>query len=194
MYEITVSAANFKTETYRVRVDPGDSKPFNWELAAMPTAKRTTAGPESLFENGQDWTINEIGWWSHAQSGYSFMRVNRGTFVFDILRRHGALSHPKISFVADYRSDADHVLYSIDEHTLRRNVRNPGVTLEDFVVAHGMPPDPNYRLKVEMLPDRIVIHSADGKLLDDFPLVKPATGKFGLLERNSPGRPPTKWR
>jgi hypothetical protein len=181
MYEITVSAANFKTEIYRVRIEPGDSKSFEWELAATSLAKPASSGPESLFENGKDWTINELGWWSHTQSGYSFMRVNRGTFVFDILKRHGALSHPKISFVADFRGDTNRVLYTIDEHTLRRNVRNPGVGLEDFVVAHGMPPDSNYRLKVEILPDHVVIHSGDGKILDDFPLVKPVTGKFGFV-------------
>jgi hypothetical protein len=174
-YDVTARAGGFKTEVNRIALGTGDDKPYEWKLEAIPLAWN----PVDFFEDGQTWTIDASGWWSHTQPGYSFIRAKQGTFVFDIVKPSGFLASNKVLLVVNYRGDGNRVLYTMDAHKLYRSERAPGLTA-DFSVAHEIPADTNYRLALELSPDRVIIRNGAGKTLDDLPLVNAANGKVGF--------------
>ncbi len=174
-YEITAIASGFKPLVSQIAIGAGEDNSYEWKLEAISSA----LNPADVFEDGQNWTVEANGWWSHKQSGYSFLRAGRGTFVFDILQSAGLFTTKKVSLVINYRSEGDRVLYTIDEHRLHRSERSPGFQT-DYSVAHDIPAGPIYRLTVELLGDRVIIRNAAGRTLDDLALVNPAGGKAGF--------------
>jgi hypothetical protein len=178
-YEITAKADGFKSEFWRITIGAGEDKTHQSSLAPMLASSDSLPG--DVFENGQAWTVGSNGWWTHAQPGYSFLRANQGIFVFDILKPPGVFTHKKISLVVNYKGDGNRVLYTLDEHTLRRNQRLPGFKLADVVVNQETPRDTTYRIIVELSADRVIIRNAAGQILDNLPLTNAAAGKLGFL-------------
>jgi hypothetical protein len=175
-YEITVKAAGFITQTNHVVIGAGDDKQYEWKLEEIASI----SSPNDFFENGQDWTADGSGWWSHDQPGYSFLRANVGTFVFDILKPSGLFASKKVTLVVNYKGPGNRVLYTIDEHKLHRSERAPGLEVEDYSVAHDIPPGANYRLTIELSADRVIVRNIAGKILDNLPLTNDAKGKLGF--------------
>jgi hypothetical protein len=176
MYEVTAHADKFTARTSLVSVHPGDNKPVEFDLEPVATRAAAPSSPIEIFANGADWQVRNSNEWIYSQPGNSFTRANQGTFVFDIARHFR-----KISFVVNYRNESNRVLYTMDDHFLRRNVRAPGLQVEDAVIPIDAMGGPVYRLKVELLPDRIILRDANGKTLDNYPLVNPTAGKFGFV-------------
>jgi predicted outer membrane lipoprotein len=174
-YDVTVRARGFKPLVSHVAISAGEDKLYEWKLEAISSALK----PSDIFEDGQNWTVDANGWWSHNLPGYSFLRAGRGTFVFDILQSPGLFAMKKVSIVVNYRGEGDRVLYTIDEHRLHRNERSPGVQT-DYSVAHDFPVGANYRLTVELSGKQVVVRNAAGKVLDDLSLVHSAGGKAGF--------------
>ncbi len=177
-YEVTAKADGFKTAVNHIAVGAGDDKPFELKLEAVPSA--SAPNPTDLFEDGQTWTVDPDGWWTHTQTGYSFMRANQGIFVFDILKPSGLFVSKKVFLVINYKGDGNRVLYTIDEHRLRRNERAPGIQIADYSVAHEIPPEADYRLSLELSTDRAIIRNAAGHILDNLPLTNAVSGKVGF--------------
>ncbi len=178
VYEVTIKANGFKTALNHIAVGTGDDKSFQWKLEALPSA--SALNPTDFFEDGQTWTVDPNGWWTHTQPGYSFMRANRGIFFFDILKPSGPFVSKKIYLVVNYKDHDNRVLYTIDEHRLRRDERAPGIQIANYSVAHETPPESDYRLSVELSTDRAIIRDAEGKILDNLPLINAVAGKVGF--------------
>ncbi len=176
-YEVTAKAGGFKAKVNHVAVENGDEKPYEWKLEAIQSA----LNPADFFEDGQNWTVDENGWWSHNQLGCSFMRAVRGTFVFDILKPSGLFVTKKVSLVVNYRGEEDRVLYTIGAYRLYRNERAPGFQTADYSIAHHIPAEANYRLTLELRADRVIIRNHAGKTLDNLLLANAAGGKAGFL-------------
>jgi hypothetical protein len=177
-YEVTAKAEGFKTEIRHIDISPGDNPSSEWKLEAIPRV--SALNPEDIFENGQTWTIDANGWWTHAQSGYSFMRANQGTFAFDVVKPSGVFVSKKISLVVNYKSDGNRVLYSIDEHKLRRNERVSGIEMPEYFIAHQIPTGADYRFTLELSTDRVIIRNLAGQTLDNLRLTDAARGKVGF--------------
>lgn len=178
-YEISAKADGFKSELWHIAIAAGEERPYQSKLEPMPAP--TASSPGDVFENGQTWTVDSGGWWTHTQPGYSFMRPNQGTFVFDIVKSSGLFASRKVQLVVNYKGDGNRVLYTLDEHKLRRNQRIPGIQMADLVVTQETPRDSNYRLTVELSADRAIIRNAAGQILDNLPLTNAAAGKIGFL-------------
>jgi hypothetical protein len=188
---------------YEVMSDAGDryssvTAPFNVTAgkttqvdlilpeSAKPTEKVST--PASVFEPAGAWTVAASAWWVHTAPGYTFMRDPKGTFTFDILKQtqKGGLFHKgprKVVFVADYHTDQDRILYTLDEHQLRRKVSSPSGDSPEKKIAHGMENAPSYRITVELASDRIIIRNRANTVLDEVKRTSP--GKFGFLDEVS---------
>ena len=175
-YEIIAKATGFETQTNHIAVGAGDDKPYQWKLEAIPSA----LNPADFFEDGQNWTVDAKGWWSHKQPGYSFLRANRGIFVFEVLKPSGLFGSKKVSLVVNYKGNDNRVLYTIDEHNLHRSERPPGIQKGDYSVAHESPSQADYRFTLELTADRVIIRNAAGKILDNLPLNNAASGKDGF--------------
>ncbi|MBV8070013.1 MAG: hypothetical protein JO270_08930 [Acidobacteriaceae bacterium] len=176
-YEVTARADGFKAELNHIVVGAGDDKPYEWKLKAVPPA--SPLNPADFFENGQTWTVDPNGWWTHTQPGYSFMRASRGLFVFDIVKPSGVFVSKKISLVVNYKDDGDRILYTVDEYKIQRNERAPGIQT-DYSAVHEIPPEADYRLTLELSSDRVIIRNAAGHVLDNVSLAHAATGKVGF--------------
>ena len=168
---LNISEPALNDSTLGVREDKPD---------AVKTERTPALKPTDFFENGQTWTVDSQGWWTHAQPGYSFMRANQGTFTFDILKPSGLFSRKKVSLVIDYKGESNRVLYTVDEHRLRRDERAPGPHAADYSVPLGIPTGSNYRLTVELSPDRVIIRNAAGTTLDNLALADLASGKVAF--------------
>lgn len=181
-YDLSIRAEGFKPVAGKLVVDAGDNKSYPYQLEALPkvTKARVSSLPAELFADGQNWTVDGDGWWVHAEPGYSFLRSGLGTYIFDIDRPVRTLGSKRVSFVADFLSVNHRIVYTLDNHNLRRRVHAPELDLSDQVVAHEIPPNEVFRLRVELKPDRIVIHNGAGKVLDDLTLAGSSGGRFGF--------------
>jgi serine/threonine protein kinase len=164
-YEVTARAPGFQADVGRLVVNSADKEPYERTLEAIPAALH----PADLFDDPADWTVDPNGWWSHTQTDYSFLRAKRGTFVFEIFKSSGLFTSNKVSLVVNGDGDK-RVLYTLDKHKLYRAEGGSSVepTLANaYSVPHGLPAGANYRLMLELLPDRIVVRNgAADKVLD----------------------------
>ncbi len=177
VYDISLKAAGFKGGEGHIVIGPGSNKPYSLQLQAET---QPPLNPTDLFENGETWTVDKSGWWSHAQPGYSFMRAKHGTFIVDIAKPSGVFGSKKVTFVVNYRGEKSRVLYTIDEHGLHRSERAPGLEEAEFTVTPDVSSDGHYRLRMQLLPDRIVISDPAGKVSDTLPLSEPGVAKMGF--------------
>jgi serine/threonine-protein kinase len=182
-YEITVQADKFISKTQTVTVGPGKAVVIDWALPSAPKQQAESLSPAGIFENGYSWKVASDGWWTHAAPGYSFIRNPEGTIIFEILKqsKRGVFGSKakKIVFVANYKSEKNRILYTLDEHQLHRKIYSESGDGDEVKVAHGMDSGQTYRLIVELTPDRVVIRNRAGKLLDDS---KSSGGKFGFSD------------
>ncbi|HEX4772154.1 MAG TPA: hypothetical protein VH351_15065 [Bryobacteraceae bacterium] len=176
-YEITAKADGFKTEVKHIAIGAGDDKPYEWKLEAVQSA---ALNPLNFFENGHAWTVDSTGWWTKSEPGYSFMRAHQGIFVLEVLKHTGIFASKKVSLVVNYKNDANRVLYTIDEHKIRRNERAPGIEMADYLIAYEIAPKANYRFTLELSTDRVTIRDAEGKILDNLARTNAVTGKVGF--------------
>jgi eukaryotic-like serine/threonine-protein kinase len=192
-YEVQAQAENFQPQTRQYQVAPGQTVPVELTLAAPVAPKKIeiTERPrpvESAFEFGM-WKIQPDGWATRTGPGYSWLNVNRGTFDVEIRKQVGKalLVGPKrmkrVEWVLDYKDEANHINYSLDQQNFTR---------KEFVAGKGMAENkgPSHvdlaaetvRIRIEVLPNRITVRSAAGMELDVLPRENPAEelGKFGF--------------
>jgi hypothetical protein len=180
-YQVTISAPGFTSSTTKLAVEPGDNKSYPFLLNSIPKqASRALITPRDLFADGQNWTVDNGGWWTHAEPGYTFLRSRRGTYIFDIQKQVGAFGNKKITFVDDFTSANHRTLYRLDNHNLHRKIYSPGVEVPVHIVAHDVPATEVFRLRIDLQPGRIIIHNEKGKLLDDLALSSFSEGRFGF--------------
>jgi hypothetical protein len=154
----------------------------------MPKPPVESRTPATVFENPSTWTIAPTSWWVHTAPGYTFVRDPKGVLTFEILKQmqKGGLFHKgprKVVFVADYHSDHDRLVYTLDEHQLHRKVSSSQGDSPEKKIAHGMESGPSYRIVVEFSADRIIIRNRAGTVLDEVKRTSP--GKFGFLDEVS---------
>jgi hypothetical protein len=187
-YEVTADAGDrYTPKSATVTVIPGKGIQVDLILLETPKATAESRTPASVFENPAAWTIGASSWWVHNAPGYSFLRDNKGSFSFDILKqtqkgvfRKGVR---KVMFVVDYHSDQDRILYTLDERQLHRRVYSSSGDSPDKKAAHGMDDAPVYRIVVDLEPDRVIIRNRAGTQLDEVKRTSP--GKFGFLDEVS---------
>jgi serine/threonine-protein kinase len=184
-YVVTAEAERYSSKSVDVVVTPGKPTAIDLPLPEIPAAIAEAHTAAKVFDNPSAWTVAANGWWVHGGLGYSFVRDPKGQLIFDILKQtpKGGLFHKgprKVVFVADYRSDKDRILYTLDEHQLHRKISIPGGDSPEKKVPHGMDDAPAYRIIVDLEPDRIVIKNRAGNVLDEVKRTSP--GKFGFLD------------
>ncbi|HEX4228801.1 MAG TPA: protein kinase [Bryobacteraceae bacterium] len=184
-YEVTAEAGDrYASKSAPFIVVPGKGLQVDLILPEIPKPTPETRTPSNVFENPSAWTIGASSWWVHDAPGYSFLRENKGSFSFDILKQmQKGVFHKgprKVMFVVDYHSDQDRILYTLEEHQLRRKVYAPSGDSSDKKVGHGMDDAPVYRVVVDLEPDRVIIRNRAGTQLDEVKRTSP--GKFGFLD------------
>ena len=182
-YAITIEADNFKSRSDTVEVLSGKSVTVGWSLEPVAVVAETKLTPARVFENGSSWVNDKSGWWVHNAKGYSFLRGNQGTFVFDILKEEQKgffkSKTKKVSFVADYRDEQNHILYTIDGRTLTRKLVASERSVADVKAPLGGDAGSVYRLIVEITPGTVMVRDRNGKVLDSIRRLGPP-GKFGF--------------
>jgi serine/threonine-protein kinase len=182
-YAITVEADNFRSRSDTVDVASGKSVTVDWGLQPVAVAADTKLTPARVFENGSSWVTDKSGWWVHDAKGYSFLRGNQGTFVFDILKEEQKgffrSKTKKVGFVADYRDEQNHILYTIDGRTLTRKLVASERSVADVKAPLGGDGGSVYRLIVEITPGTVMVRDRNGKVLDSIRRLG-APGKFGF--------------
>jgi hypothetical protein len=187
-YEVTADAGDrYSPESAPYTVIPGKGIQVDLILRDIAKATIESRTPATVFDNPRAWTIGATSWWVHNAPGYSFLRENKGTFSFDILKQmQKGVFHKgprKVMFVVDYHSDQDRILYTLEEHQLRRKVYSASGESPDKKVAHGMDDAPVYRIIVDLEPDRVIIRNRAGTTLDEVKRTSP--GKFGFVDEVS---------
>ena len=160
---------------------PGKSVQADLILPEAPKAAPETHTPANTFENPTAWTIGTNSWWVHAGPGYSFLRGNKSIFAFEILKgeQKGMFRHkPKVTFVVDYHSDQDRILYTLDDRQLHRKVLTPSGDSPEKKINHGMETAQVYRIVVDLETDRVIIRGPANAVLDEVKRTSP--GKFGF--------------
>jgi hypothetical protein len=184
-YTITAEADHFKTRSETVQVLGGKTADVNWKLEPVTVATEAKLTPSRVFENGSAWTTDKSGWWVHDGQGYSFLRANQGTFIFDILKEEqkGFFRNrtKKVLFVADYRGDDNRIVYTFDGHNISRKIYSGGHADSDSKVPLGTEGNSVYRIAIEITPATIVIRDRNGKVLDSTKR-QGAPGKFGFQD------------
>ena len=184
-YLVTAEADHFKPRSETIQVLAGKATEVNWKLEPLAVTTGTKLTPSRVFENGSAWTADKSGWWVHDGQGYSFLRANQGTFVFDILKEEqkGFFRNrtKKVLFVADYRGDDNRIVYTLDGHNLGRKIYSGGHAGADSKVPLGTEGSSVYRIAVEVTPATIVIRDRNGKVLDSTKRQGPP-GKFGFQD------------
>ena len=185
-YEVKATADKHQPKTQTVTVQAGKGVVLDWSLPAAEVREtnngRTIA---NTMQDPKEWTPQE-GWWEHTAAGDGWFQINRGLFTLDILkqstRKLFVTKAKRVEWLVDYQDDKNYVLYSLDEHQLRRRVFTNGVAEAEMKVAHGMDTLNVWRVEIDITPERIVIKNADGRQLDEFKRPKPevALGKFGF--------------
>jgi serine/threonine-protein kinase len=184
-YEVTADAGDrYSPKSTMYTVAPGKGLQVDLILPETPKPTVESRTPATVFENAASWTIGATSWWVHSTLGYSFLRENKGTFSFDVLKqKQQGVFHKgprKVMFVVDYHSDQDRILYTLEEHQLHRKVYTPSGDSPDKKISHGMDDAPVYRIVVDLEPDRVVIRNRAGTQLDEVKRTSP--GKFGFLD------------
>ncbi len=192
-YEVQAQAEGLLPQTRQYQVAPGQTVPVELTLVApvVPKKIETTEAPravQSPYENGM-WRLQSDGWAVRTGPGYSWLNANRGVFDIEIRKQVGKalLVGPKrmkrVEWVLDYKDEANHISYSLDQQNFTRKevVAGKGMA-ENKGPSHVDPAAETVHIRVEILPSRITVKNADGMELDVLPRESPAAelGKFGF--------------
>ena len=191
-YEVLAQAESLQPLTRQYQVAPGQTVLVELTLAAPVAPKKieiteTPRPVESPFEAG--WKNLPDGWASRTGPGYSWLKVNKGTFDVEIRKQVGKalLVGPKrmkrVEWVLDYKDEANHINYSLDQQNFTRKeiVAGKGMA-ENKGPSHLDLAAETVRIRIEVLPNRITVKSAAGMELDVLPRESPSAelGKFGF--------------
>jgi serine/threonine-protein kinase len=193
-YEVQALAENFQPQNRQYQVAPGQTVPVELTLAAAPVAPKKIEIPEkprpveSAFEAGM-WRLLSDGWATRNGPGYSWLSVNRGAFDVEIRKQVGKalLVGPKrmkrVEWVLDYKDEANHINYSLDQQNFTRKeiIGGKGMA-ENKGPSHVDLTADTVRIRIEVLPSRITVRDAAGMELDVLPRETPGAelGKFGF--------------
>ena len=184
-YLISAEADKFKPRSEVVQVLPGKAVTLNWTLESGEVAADAKLTASTVFENARSWATDKSGWWIHGEKGYSFLRADQGRFVFDILKetQKGFFKSrtKKVIFVADYRSEDDRIVYTLDGRTITRKLYSGGHGEADAKAPLGTDSSTVYRIAIEITPAAVVIRDRSGKVLDSIKRQGPP-GKFGFQD------------
>jgi serine/threonine-protein kinase len=185
-YEVTATAEKRETKTQMVAVQPGKGVVVDWSLPAAEV-RETNNGrtPANTLQDPKDWTVQE-GWWEHMAPGDGWFLINQGSFTLDILKQptkklFGAKAK-RVEWLADYQDEKNYILYTLDDHQLRRRAFVNGAGGAETKTVHGMESLKVWRVGIDITNERVAIRNADGKPLDEYKRPKPEAGlgKFGF--------------
>jgi hypothetical protein len=191
-YEVQVLAENMTPQTRQYQVPPGQAVVVDLALSAQapfrvpePVVARPVQSP---YENGM-WRLLADGWVTRTGPGYSWLSARRGVFDIEIRKQVGKalLVGPKrmkrVEWVLDYKDEANHISYSLDQQNFTRKeiVAGKGMA-ENKGPSHVDMAAETVRIRIELLPNRITVKNADGVELDVLPRESPNAelGKFGF--------------
>jgi eukaryotic-like serine/threonine-protein kinase len=192
-YEVQAQAEGLQQQTRQYQVAPGQTVVVELTLAApvlpkKPEVTQTARPVESPFEAGL-WRLQSDGWATRSGAGYSWLSVNKGTIDVEIRKQVGKalLVGPKrmkrVEWVLDYKNEANHITYSLDQQNFTRKeiVGGKGMA-ENKGPSHVDPAADTVRIRIEILPNQITIRNAAGLELDVLPRESPSEelGKFGF--------------
>jgi serine/threonine-protein kinase len=184
-YVITAKADTFKSRSDTVQVLPGKTVSVDWNLEPAAAVAEPKLSPARVFENANSWTTDKSGWWVHNAKGYSFLRANQGTFIFDILKEEqkGLFRSrtKRVVFVADYRDEQNRIVYTLDGRTLTRKLVASERSVADVKAPLGSEANSVYRVVVEIMPGSVIVRDGNGKVLDSIRRLGPP-GKFGFQD------------
>jgi serine/threonine protein kinase len=185
-YELTATAEKRETKSQMVTVQPGKGVVVDWLLPAAEV-RETNNGrtPANTLQDPKAWTIQE-GWWEHTAPGDGWFAINQGSFTFDILKQStkklfGARAK-RVEWLADYQDEKNYVLYTLDDHQLRRRAYVNGAGGVEAKAVLGADSLKIWRIGIDITNERILIRNAEGKPLDEYKRPKPEAGlgKFGF--------------
>jgi PEGA domain len=192
-YEVLAQAEGLQQQSRQYQVAPGQTVTVELALSAPPVARIPEPVPprraeQSLFENGM-WKLLSDGWATRTGPGYSWLNVNRGIFDVEIRKQVGKalLVGPKrmkrVEWVLDYKDEANHINYSLDQQNFTRKeiVAGKGMA-ENRGPSHVDLAADAVRIRIEVLPTRITVRNAAGMEMDVLPRESPGAelGKFGF--------------
>jgi hypothetical protein len=182
-YVISAGADRRTTRREAVTIAPGQTLNIGWELSVAPAVIPATRTPRSLFESSIAWRVDPSGWWVHDGKGYTFLRATEGTFAWEIRRDtpKGGIFRSKskrVTFVAEYKSEDDRIVYTLDPHYLIKRVYSGSKLREErkSEIADGA-----FFLLVQLTPHTVLLQSSAGEVLDSIPRTG-EPGKFGFLD------------
>jgi serine/threonine protein kinase/cytochrome c-type biogenesis protein CcmH/NrfG len=192
-YEVQAQAEGLTPQTRQYQVSPGQTAIVELTLTAPAAPKKievteTPRRVESPFEAGM-WKTLPDGWASRTGPGYSWLSLNRGTFDVEIRKQVGKahLVGPKrmkrVEWVIDYKDEANHINYSLDQQNFTRKeiVSGKGMA-ENKGPSHVDPAADEVRIRIEVQPSRITVKDAAGTELDVLSRENATAelGKFGF--------------
>jgi hypothetical protein len=190
---VQAQAEGTQPQTRQFQVAPGQTVLVELTLSAPVAPKKieiteTPRRVESPFEAGM-WKNLPDGWASRTGPGYSWLNVNKGTFDVEIRKQVGKalLVGPKrmkkVEWVLDYKDEANHINYSLDQQNFARKeiVAGKGMA-ENKGPSHVDLAAETVRIRIEVLPTRITVRNAAGMEMDVLGRESPGAelGKFGF--------------
>jgi hypothetical protein len=182
-YVITAAANKYISKKETISISPGQVMSIGWDLKAAPDTTAPIGTLKSLFEDSVAWRFDPSGWWVHDGKGYTFLRAKDGTFAWQILRdvpKSGLFrgKGKKVTFVAEYKSEDDRTVYTLDPHFFIKRVYSDKKLREETKSEIG---EGTFSLLVQMTPQTVVLKSASGRVLDTITRTA-EPGKFGFLD------------
>jgi hypothetical protein len=183
-YIVSAEAERFQKKSAGFTIQAGRSTSVNMTLVPETSAARART-IKNMCEDPSQWSMLN-GWWHHTAPGSGWLLKNQGNFSISFLKQSSKILFinkvRRIEWAVDWQTNADQVLYVLDEHLLHRQTIIGGQTSETKS-RHGMENMDQPRLNIDISAERVVVRNAQGQILDDYKRPHPEAplGKFGFL-------------
>ena len=183
-YEFSATADNYLPAKQSVVIASGQSIPVEFSLKPVEVPKSLVT-PATYFGKSSGWR-EEGGWWIHDVKGSTFLIPRTGIFELAMLNPKDGKAvfknkTKRITLLADFSSDGNGVVYTVDSKNLIRRTSTDGHLKDENKLDSGLGSDQFYRLTVEITPDTVILKNPAGRVIDSVRRTN-AAGRFGFQD------------